>query len=309
MGRSRQSANGLKTSRAIGPGFQIAFREISAVLVLFPALLGLSLPFQCMGAEWDRGEADRIKANISRVDSDFIEANTKRSRDWPTVGLDYAETRFSKLDQINADNVKDLGLAWTYDLDSMRGVEATPLVVDGIMYVTASWSVVHALDAAPASGSGLRSQGRPRELSARRPAATWSTAASRSTRARSSSARCDGRLIALDAKTGRRSGRRTRSSTTSQPYTITGAPRMVNGKVIIGNGGAEYGVRGYVTAYDAKTGKQLWRFFTVPGDPTKPFENEAMEKPPRRPGPAASTGRAAAAARRGTRWPTTPSST
>ena len=69
------------------------------------------------------------------------------SKDWPTIGLDYAETRFSKLDQINADNVKNLGLVWTYNLEFGRGVEATPLVVDGIMYVTASWSVVHAIDA------------------------------------------------------------------------------------------------------------------------------------------------------------------
>ena len=76
-----------------------------------------------------------------------IRANTTMSNDWPTIGLDYAETRFSKLSQITADNVKKLGLAWSYPLESSRGVEATPLVVDGIMYVTASWSVVHAIDA------------------------------------------------------------------------------------------------------------------------------------------------------------------
>jgi quinohemoprotein ethanol dehydrogenase len=95
----------------------------------------------------DKGSAGHIKAVTSGVDANFIKANTPTSKDWPTVGLDYAETRFSKLNQINADNVKTLGLKWTYNLESVRGVEATPIVVDGIMYVSASWSVVHAIDA------------------------------------------------------------------------------------------------------------------------------------------------------------------
>src|ERR1700742_4941943 len=95
----------------------------------------------------DKGSAGHIKAATSAVDANFIKANTATSKDWPTIGLDYAETRFSKLNQINADNVKNLGLKWTYNLESIRRVAATPLVVDGIMYVRASWSVVHAIDA------------------------------------------------------------------------------------------------------------------------------------------------------------------
>ena len=75
-----------------------------------------------------------------------IQANAKTGKDWPSYGLDYAETRFSRLTQVSDANVKNLGLAWTYNLESTRGVEATPLVVDGVMYVTASWSVVHAID-------------------------------------------------------------------------------------------------------------------------------------------------------------------
>ena len=86
----------------------------------------------------------------------------------------------------------------------------------------------------------------------------------------------DGRLVALNAGTGDPIWE-TQTVDTTKPYTITGAPRVVDGKVIIGNGGADYGVRGYVTAYDALTGKQVWRFYTVPGDPSKPFENEAMK--------------------------------
>src|SRR6266850_6178878 len=89
----------------------------------------------------------RIKSITSAIDGEAIIANAKTTKDWLSYGLDYAESRYSKLSQINTENVKSLGLKWTYNLESRRGVEATPLVVDGIMYVTASWSVVHAIDA------------------------------------------------------------------------------------------------------------------------------------------------------------------
>ena len=112
-------------------------------LLALGALLGLAaVPAMAQ----DKGSPEHIKAATARVDGAFIRANAAKTPDWPSYGLDYAETRFSKLDQINAGNVKDLGLAWSYNLESTRGVEATPLVVDGIMYVTASWSVVHAVD-------------------------------------------------------------------------------------------------------------------------------------------------------------------
>src|SRR5437868_6780360 len=106
----------------------------------------------CLGAasapaQTAKGSPEHIKAATQRVDGAFIRANAAKTPDWPSYGLDYAETRFSRLDQVDAANVKDLGLVWSYDLQSTRGVEATPLVVDGIMYVTASWSVVHAIDA------------------------------------------------------------------------------------------------------------------------------------------------------------------
>jgi quinohemoprotein ethanol dehydrogenase len=93
-----------------------------------------------------KGSPEHIKAVTSAVDQNSIKANAATSNDWPAVGLDYGETRFSKLNQINVDNVKNLGLVWSYNLESSRGVEATPIVVDGIMYVSASWSVVHAID-------------------------------------------------------------------------------------------------------------------------------------------------------------------
>src|SRR6185436_3170799 len=102
-------------------------------------------PAPAAGAAPAKTTPERIRA-ATQVDAATIQANMATSKDWPTVGADYAETRFSKLGEINAGNVKDLGLVWSYNLESTRGVEATPLVVDGVMYVTASWSTVHAID-------------------------------------------------------------------------------------------------------------------------------------------------------------------
>jgi quinohemoprotein ethanol dehydrogenase len=195
---------------------------------------------------------------------------------WLTVGRTYSEQRFSPLDKINAQTVKQLGLAWSLDLDTARGQEATPLVVDGVMYSTSAWSKVQAID--PATGK-LLWQYDPKVPQERgvmvccdvvnRGVAFW--------QGRVYVGTIDGRLIALDAKTGSEVW----SVVTvdqSKPYAITGAPRIVKGKVFIGNGGAEFGVRGYVTAYDANDGKQLWRFYTVPGDPSQGFEQPILEE-------------------------------
>jgi quinohemoprotein ethanol dehydrogenase len=222
-----------------------------------------------------KGSADHIKAVTSAVDGASIKANTATSQDWPTIGLDYAETRFSKLNQINVDNVKKLGLVWSYSLGSSRGVEATPVVVDGIMYQTASWSVVHAIDARTGKNIWTFDPGVDREKGYKgccdvvnRGVALY--------KGKVFVAAYDGRLIALDAVTGKKLWEKDTLIDHDHSYTITGAPRVFNGKVIIGQGGAEYGARGYVTAYDAETGSQAWRWFTVPGDPAKPFEDESM---------------------------------
>src|SRR5882724_3488522 len=251
---------------------QIVFREISVVL----ALLGLSLPSSAWAQTGTDAKPDRIKANISRVDSDFIKANTKTSRDWPTVGLDYAETRFSKLNQINSNNVKDLGLVWSYNLESSRGVEATPVVVDGIMYQSAPWSVVHAIDAR----TGKKIWSFDPSVDRSKGYRGCCDAVSRGLalyKGKVFVAAYDGRLIALDAATGAKVWEKDTLIDHEHSYTITGAPRVFNGKVVIGQSGAEYGARGYVTAYDSETGNQLWRWFTVPGDPAKPFEDASME--------------------------------
>src|ERR1700738_871767 len=223
-----------------------------------------------------KGSPDHIKAVTSAVDSASIKANTAASNDWPTYGLDYAETRFSKLKQITADNVKNLGLMWTYNLESVRGVEATPLVVDGIMYVTASWSVVHAVDPRTDKRIWSYDPGVDREKGYKaccdvvnRGVALY--------KGKVFVGAYDGRLIALDAATGQKVWEKDTLIDHDHSYTITGAPRAFKGKILIGNGGAEYGARGYVTAYDGETGAQAWRWFTVPGDPSKPFEDASME--------------------------------
>ncbi len=204
-------------------------------------------------------------------------AAAPRGADWPTIGLDAAETRHSPLAQITPANVGRLGLLWSYDLQSTRGVEATPLVVGGVMFVTASWSVVHAIDARSGRRLWTYDPEVPRHYGLRaccdvvnRGVALW--------KGKVFVGSLDGRLIALDAGSGRKVWEVDTIIDRSRAYTITGAPRVVKGKVIIGNGGAEYGVRGYVSAYDAETGRQAWRWFTVPGDPARPYEDASMAR-------------------------------
>lgn len=241
------------------------------MLWLLAACLGSAAAF----AQTD--PAAQAAAAVQRVDGAFIRANAAKTPDWPTTGVDYAETRYSRLDQINAANVKDLGLAWSYNLESTRGVEATPVVVDGIMYVSASWSVVHAIDTRTGNRIWTYDPQIDRSTGFKgccdvvnRGVALW--------KGKVYVGAWDGRLIALDAATGKEVWHKNTFEGQKGSLTITGAPRVFKGKVIIGNGGAEYGVRGYITAYDAETGEQKWRWFSVPGDPSKPFEDESMKR-------------------------------
>jgi quinohemoprotein ethanol dehydrogenase len=194
---------------------------------------------------------------------------------WLTHGRTYSEQRFSPLDSINESNVGELGLAWYYDLGTTRGVEATPLVADGVLYTTSAWSVVYALDAKTGDELWVYDPQVPKSWGqyaccdvVNRGVAIWNGRVYVGT--------LDGRLVALDAATGQVAWEKL-TVDQSLPYTITGAPRVMNGKVVIGNGGAEYGVRGYVTAYDAASGEQVWRFYTVPGNPADGFESKALE--------------------------------
>ena len=223
-----------------------------------------------------RKQAGQFSHPSSPVDAQRILRADQDPGNWLTHGRTYNEQRFSPLKDINEQNVGQLGLAWFYDLDTHRGQEATPLVVDGKMYFTTAWSKVVALNAATGALLWTFDPKVPPETAVNaccdvvnRGVAAWQGKLFLGT--------LDGRLIALDAATGK-SAWETLTVDRNYRYTITGAPRVVKGKVIIGNGGAEMGVRGYVSAYDADTGKLVWRFFTVPGDPSKPFESAVLEK-------------------------------
>jgi len=201
------------------------------------------------------------------------------SANWISHGRTYSEQRFSPLDGVNRDNVGQLGLAWYADMDTGRGQEATPLVIDGKLYLTTAWSKVKAFDATTGKPLWEYDPKVPGETAVKaccdvvnRGLATYGDKLFFGT--------LDGRLIALDRETGKVAWEKV-TVDQSKSYTITGAPRVIDGKVIIGNGGAEFGVRGFVAAYSADDGEQLWKFYTVPeggqGDDAPAYLQKAAE--------------------------------
>jgi quinohemoprotein ethanol dehydrogenase len=221
------------------------------------------------------GEQRALPVSPANVDESRLLQADQEPGNWMSHGRTYSEQRFSPLKQINDQNVGQLGLAWYTDINIQRGQEATPLVIDGVMYFSTAWSKVFAVNAATGEKLWSYDPKVPPQWAVNaccdvvnRGVAAW--------RGKIYIGTLDGRLIALDAATGKPVWE-TLTIDPKSRYTITGAPRVVKGKVLIGNGGAEMGVRGYVSAYDADTGKLSWRFFTVPGDPSKPFESPALE--------------------------------
>jgi quinohemoprotein ethanol dehydrogenase len=219
--------------------------------------------------------ADTDETRPAWVDAERILAADSEPENWLAHGRTWSEQRFSPLDQVNASNVEQLGLAWYLDLDTSRGQEATPIIVDGVLYSTSAWSKVQAVDARTGRQLWQYDPQVPGIWDVRaccgvqnRGAAVW--------KGRVFAGTLDGRLISLDAQTGELIWE-INTTDQAQSYTITGAPRIADEKIIIGNGGAEYGVRGYVSAYDTETGEQLWRFYTVPGNPADGFEDETQE--------------------------------
>jgi quinohemoprotein ethanol dehydrogenase len=187
------------------------------------------------------------------------------AEEWLSYGRDYSEQRYSPLTGITDGNVAKLGLAWYADLDTARPQQATPLVHDGMIFISTAWSMVKAFDARSGALKWSFDPEVPRETLVK----ACCDAVNRGVAINGDKlfiGTLDGRLIALDRKTGKQVWS-TVTVDQSKPYTITGAPRAFKGMVLIGNGGAEMGVRGYVTAYDAESGKQIWRFYTVPDKP------------------------------------------
>jgi quinohemoprotein ethanol dehydrogenase len=224
----------------------------------------------------DADGADATPVASRAIDGSRIIDADAAPGEWLSHGRTYSEQRFSPLRQINETNVDELGLAWYADLPTRRGIETTPLMADGKLYVTGSWGHVLAYDARTGELLWHFDPKVPKDYGrhaccdvVNRGVALWGT--------RVYAASLDGRLRALDRDTGNVIWEVDTRLNDVDSYTITGAPRVVNGKVIIGNGGAEMSVRGYVTAYDASTGEQVWRFFTVPGNPADGFEDATQE--------------------------------
>jgi quinohemoprotein ethanol dehydrogenase len=212
----------------------------------------------------------------ARVDEARLLAADAEPGQWLAHGRTWSEQRFSPLRRIDDSNVTRLGLAWAWQPGTTRGMEATPLVIDGVMYATGEWSRVYALDAKTGKPLWTYDPHVPGQKGrdgccdvVNRGVAAW--------KGRLYLGAFDGRLICLDAATGTVVWEKQTTDTT-RAYTITGAPRVVKGMILIGNGGAEFGVRGYVSAYDADTGEMRWRFYTVPANHDGPFEHPELEK-------------------------------
>lgn len=202
-------------------------------------------------------------------------ADDADGRDWPAFGRTYGEQHYSPLSEISAGNVVRLGLAWSLDLPAGNSVTG-PVAVDGVVYIASGYSVVRAVDAV--SGRVLWTYDpKVPEVAGRKLRTAWGSRGIAWWNGKVYTGTADGRLIAIDARTGQPVW----SVMTVDPEDvrfISGAPRVFDGKVIIGHGGADFGpLRGYVTTYDAETGRQLWRFHTVPGNPADGFEDAAMD--------------------------------
>ena len=209
-------------------------------------------------------------ARIARLDQDEPGA-------WLAYGRSYSAHRFSPLAQINRETVPNLGLAWSRPIEVRHRIQSSPIVGDGVIYYTDSWSVVAAVDAD--TGETIWTF----DPKTRRRFARWSCCGGPINRGvavykgRVYTATFDARLVAIDAATGEKAWDVDTADYPARiPYTISGAPLAAAGKIFIGNSGSEWDHRGYVTAYDAETGEKAWRFFTVPGNPAQPFEHPEL---------------------------------
>ncbi len=241
------------------------------------ALLSLSL-LGCQKAK----PPEPVSPPAAQVSAARLTKAAEEPGQWMTYGGTYAEQRFSTLAKITRDNVKALGLSWFADYDTNLQQTGTPLFIDGVLYVSTAWSKVYAYDAKSGKQLWQYNPKVPGEWAAKvccglvnRGIAAYNGKIFVGT--------LDARLVAIDAKTGKEAWSTVTLDDANrdapiQRYSITMAPRVVKGKVMIGASGGEFGVRGWIAAYDAETGKQVWRFYTVPGDPSKPQENAALEK-------------------------------
>jgi quinohemoprotein ethanol dehydrogenase len=222
-----------------------------------------------------------VSADPGQVTRDRLMNLSREPGQWLSRGRDWTGQFYSPLDRINTANVTRLGVAWEYDASPrrgrvLRGLEATPIVVDGVMYASLAWSEVVALDAR--TGTELwRYDPKADGASDRRGCCDMVNRGVAVWKGRVYVGTVDGFLVALDAKDGRELWRSDTFVDRTRSYTITGAPQVAGNVVVIGNGGSEFGVRGYVSAFDLYTGALRWRFYTVPGDPGRGFEHPELK--------------------------------
>src|SRR5215470_15043897 len=210
-----------------------------------------------------------------RVDDKALK-NADESAEWLTYGHTYSEQRYSPLKQIDATNVKRLSLAWSYEVGLGGGPqEATPLFANGVLYGITNWSIAFAVDAR--TGKEIWRYDPKVVRGGVRLCCGVISRGIALYEGKVIVPVVDGRLVALDAATGKvQWSVITIPKENSENYSFTMAPRVYKGKILIGTAGAEFApFRGYLAAFDVNNGKELWRFYTVPGDPKKPFENKA----------------------------------
>jgi quinohemoprotein ethanol dehydrogenase len=228
----------------------------SAIVLLVPALC--------------RAEGDVDQARLNAANSE--------PQNWLTLGRDGNQTYFSPLSTINEGNVGRLGFAWTYDLGTTRGQEATPIVVDGVMYTSGTWGFVYAVNAA--TGKELwKFDPHADPRAARNPCCDLVNRGVAVWKGKVFVTSVDGVLHALDAKTGKQLWSASTITDHTVSYSSTGAVYIAGNVAVIGNSGSDLdhgAVRGYVSGYDIDTGALKWRFYTVPGAPGKPLENREL---------------------------------
>lgn len=238
--------------------------SVRALATLFAATALLSA---CSGPPTD--------ASSDRPAPEKMLLDNANGVNWPAYGRTYGEQHFSPLTTVNDTTVGNLGLMWSLDLPAGNSV-TQPLAIDGILYFATGYSVVHAVDAVSGKAMWTYDPKAP-EAAGDRLRRAWGSRGIAYANGKIFTGTVDGRLIAINAYTGDEVWSQQTLKQGDVRY-ITGAPRVFDGKVIIGHGGADSGnTRGYVTAYDIQTGKKLWRFYTVPGNPAEDLEDPAYK--------------------------------
>jgi quinohemoprotein ethanol dehydrogenase len=252
-------------------------RSVILSLTLRSSLLLLAGAFTLLsGCSRDASEKDATPTRFGEIDRERLLAADGQPEQWLTVGGGFGKTHYSALTQINRENVRRLGFAWEYPTATNRGLEATPVVVDGVMYTSGVAGRVYALVAKTGEPLWTFIPKMDMQITrhtccdqVNRGVAVW--------RGKVYVAALDGQLYALDARTGGVLWSADTIIDRKRGYSSTGAPQIAGNVVVIGNAGAEYDARGYISAYDLDSGNLSWRFFTVPGDPSQPYEHPELE--------------------------------